>query len=330
LIAGRWLHESDKPHHFRINRELAPFALGLTLAYELRSAFDEASAAARIAEFLDPFKAQTLGVAILRAATTSALLDGAVGRPARRAVIRRWLSEQNFSRIDFDAYWRIIGLDTELVCQLTEEIWLARGGGGAFTDEIIIKGFANAYKFPEVAAQLIPCIVRWLGWLWPDPDAGRFLGKHDPTTERSEANQKRTKDNFDRWRTAEGGAKWPAVQLLLAGDPSWLGHRVFGILSYLPRKPFTESFVAWGLSRGMMDEPRHFDELAWVLRLNNEDADVLDRDLRYPRRHSARHQAARQGVGFESGSGSYQLLEHIPPYRRGRRKRYSGAGEGVM
>jgi hypothetical protein len=53
-----------------------------------------------------------------------------------------------------------------------------------------------------------------------------------------------------------------------------------------------------------------------------------DRDLRYPRRHSARHQAAGQGVGFESGSGSYRLLKHTPPYRRGRRQRYSGAGAG--
>jgi hypothetical protein len=57
-------------------------------------------------------------------------------------------------------------------------------------------------------------------------------------------------------------------------------------------------------------------------------AGTLDRDLRYPRRHSARHQAAGQGVGFESGSGSYRLLKHTPPYRRGRRQRYSGAGAG--
>jgi hypothetical protein len=124
LIAGRWLQEGDKPHHFRINRELAPFALGVTLAFELRGALDEAGAAQRIAEFLDPFKAQRLGVAILRAATTAALLDPEVGRPARRAILGRWISEQNFSPVDFEAYWRIIGLDTELVCQFAEEMWL--------------------------------------------------------------------------------------------------------------------------------------------------------------------------------------------------------------
>jgi hypothetical protein len=116
--------------------------------------------------------------------------------------------------------------------------------------------------------------VRWLGWVWPDPDNGRFLGEHDPTTDRSKANQPRTIDNLERWRAAEGTARWPAVQLVSAGDPSWFSHRVFGILSFLPRQPFTDAFVAWGLSRGIMGEPCHFDELAWVLRLNDKDAEV--------------------------------------------------------
>lgn len=79
---------------------------------------------------------------------------------------------------------------------------------------------------------------------------------------------------LERWRVVGGSARWPAVQLVSAGDPSWLSHRVFGILSFLPRQPFTDAFVAWGLSRGIMGEPRHFEELAWVLRLNDKDAEV--------------------------------------------------------
>lgn len=274
LVAGRWLEPGDKPHHFRVNKSLVPFVLGLTLAHELREPADDAAAAAAIATFIDPLKGQSLGVAVLRAATTIALLDKDVRRPSRRCILRRWLDEQNFSQVDFDAYWRIIGLDVDLVCQITEETWLARGGSGAFADEIMIKGLVKAYGFADVAPRLVRRMTTWLGWLWEDPDEGAFIGRVNPSSDRSKSNRQRTRDSLAAWEASNERRIWPLVELRGTGDVSWFSHRVFGILSFLPREPFVDAFVAWGISRSIMGRPRHFDELSWVLRLNEDDPEA--------------------------------------------------------
>lgn len=278
IVAGRWLEAGETPHQFRVHPQLTPFVLGLTLAGELKGMSDDAQAAAAVAEFLDPFKGQSLGVAILRAATTVALLDPQIGRGARRAILKRWLAEQNFLQPDFDAYWRLIGLDVDLVCQNIEETWLAREGSGAFNDEILIKGMAQAYCFPQVASHLVDRVERWLGWLWEDPDQGRFLGRVDPASERSIKNRARTKANLDRWLAA-ASTQWPRVALRPDGDVSWFSHRVFGMLSFLPRQPFARAYVAWGLSRAVMGVPRHIDEAGWVFRLNEHDAEAFGPDM---------------------------------------------------
>ncbi|MER9518920.1 hypothetical protein NKI44_16460 [Mesorhizobium sp. M0614] len=266
LIAGRWLEAGDGPHRFKLRKELTPFVLGLILAAELRGLGDEGEAAAIIATFVDPYKGQRLGVSILRATATIALLDGLVGRPARRAIVHRWVAEQNFSQVDYDAFWRLIGLDFELFCQIAEETWLARSGNRSM-DEILIKGLARAHSFAEIAPRLVRQVTIWLGWLWADPDDGRFLGKIDPNSERSVTNRKRTHDNLKRWNDSPISSTCPTVELVATGDVSWLAHRVFGILSFLPLQAFTDAFLAWAISRAIMATANHFEELAWVLRL---------------------------------------------------------------
>lgn len=272
IVAGRWLEPGTRAHEFRVNPELTPFALGLTLAHELKEASYDGSAATIIAGFVDPFKGQGLGVSILRAATTIALLDPEVGRGARRAILKRWLSEQNFMQADFDAYWRLIGLDVDLMCQNIENTWLSGEGSGVFSDEILIKGMVQAYRFPQVASHLVRRAEQWLGWLWEDPDEGRFLGRIDPNSQRSLDNRARTRASLIEWHNIER-SEWPQIELRTSGDVSWFSYRVFGILSFLPRAPFIRAYVAWGLSRAVMGVPRHLDELAWVFRLNKEDAD---------------------------------------------------------
>ncbi|MES0100540.1 hypothetical protein [Mesorhizobium sp. M0019] len=275
IVAGRWLEPGTRANEFRVNPELTPFALGLTLAHELREASDDGSAATIIAGFVDPFKGQGLGVSILRAATTVALLDPEVGRGARRAILKRWLSEQNFMQVDFDAYWRLIGIDVDLMCQNIEDTWLSREGSGVFSDEILIKGMVQAYRFPQVASHLVRRAEQWLGWLWEDPDEGRLLGRIDPNSQRSLENRARTTASLIEWQNIER-SEWPQIELRTSGDVSWFSHRVFGILSFLPRAHFIRAYAAWGLSRAVMGVPRHIDELAWVFRLNKEDADPFE------------------------------------------------------
>lgn len=270
LISGQWLVPTGQAHQFRVNPQLVPFALGLALVHQLKPASSDAAANVTIAEFIDPFSGQSLGVSILRAAVTAALLDGGISRPARRALLVRWITEQNFSRLDFEAFWRIIGLDIDLVLQIVEESWLGEGAGSISTDEIMIKGLTNAYHFDAVAPQIEKRATRWLGWFWEDPLQGNVLGRIDLSSHGSRQRQDVTAANLLAWQRFEGRDEFPAIELCSSGNPSWLSHRVFGIISFLPRTRFIEAFAAWGITRAVMGMPQHFDELAWTLRIKRE------------------------------------------------------------
>ncbi|KQW76814.1 hypothetical protein ASD03_27645 [Ensifer sp. Root127] len=62
IVAGRWLEVGSKPHQFRVNPKLTPFVLGLTLANELKGIPEDAQTGTTVAEFLDPFKGQSLAL----------------------------------------------------------------------------------------------------------------------------------------------------------------------------------------------------------------------------------------------------------------------------
>lgn len=272
LISGQWLVPTGQANQFRVNPELVPFALGLALVYELRQAGEEPAANAILAEHMDPFSGQSLGVRILRAAVTASLLDNGVSGPVRRALLIRWMSEQNFSSRDFDAFWRIIGLDVELILQIVEESWLRAGAGSIATDEVVIKGLANAHQFDSVAPLIEERVARWLGWFWKDPLQGMVLNRIDLTSSDSQQRQERLARNLAAWKSIESRSEFPSIELCKSGNVSWLSHRAFGIISFLPRARFIEAIAAWGVSRAVMGMACHFDELAWVLRLNHEDS----------------------------------------------------------
>lgn len=274
LVAGRWLERFGPSHHYRINPDLTPFALGFGLAAELVGLSEE-TAEALVAEAVDPLRDHGLGVGVLRAAVTAALLDSRVTSGARRAILTRWLGETNFSGRDFEAWWRLIGADPELVLDLIERAWLdPNQGGGVHKDEVFIKGLANAHQFSEVATAVSARMERWLGWVWPDPDDGRFLGRRDPASDRSHRNRERTRRRLSLWTEAPDRDAWPTIELRTTGQVSWLSHRALGLLSFVPRAPHVRALTAWAIGRAIMGVPNHRDEVAWLLRLNGEDQDA--------------------------------------------------------
>jgi hypothetical protein len=271
VINGGWLLHGEHPHRFSVVPQRAPFALGLTLVAELHGVTDRGGADAVLAEFLDGLKGQSLGVSVLRAATTVALVDAETSKAVRRALIERWLSEQNFGRHDFDAMWRLIGADIELFCDLLEDFWLDQSSR-SFQDEVLIKVAANSHQFLDVAPALQQRVAKWLGWIWLDPDQGRFIGRRDPESETALARSARTRSVLGEWSSNPSlTSYWPSIELREAGDVSWHCHRVLGIPSYTDRTPFIDAFLAWALGRSIMGMPRHFEELAWVIRLNFRD-----------------------------------------------------------
>ncbi len=271
LTSGAWLRPSGKPHTFKVSADRIPFVLGATLMSHIREETVGAVIEAKIAEFLDPLKAHSLGAAILRAAATIALLQTNTPPTLRKTLLYKWLDEQNFRGDDFEAFWRIAGLDPDLFLNFAEARWLAREGS-SLSDEVLIKGFASAADFRDFKAALKKRLMQWLGTVWPDPKVGAVLGKVDQTQEDSQQRAGETRSRYEQWGSSEVAQSFAPVRLDAHKDWSWLSPRALAILSYTERAPFADVLVAWALSRAIMQWARHGEEVAWLLRVNLEDA----------------------------------------------------------
>lgn len=280
LIDGHWFQQiENKPNRFSLNNELAPFALGLTLVNSLQLK-SEVEAEECFAQFLEPLRGMDFGTDILRAASTVAVLDSNCPDTIRQLLIMRWVSEQNFKLRDFEALWRLMGEAPEMFLDILEEIWLWPERG-VFNDEVFISSLVKASRWDSFAEALHRRLVKWLGLYTLDPVRGQVIGyQHDDpkVKERRENTRKRRRqwDNIVTELGSEYTVSLVEVEVDDAGqgaNPSWLSHRAAGVLSFLPRAKFVQAFLAWAVSRCVMGSPRHFDEMAWTLRLNPIDAE---------------------------------------------------------
>lgn len=277
LGSGAWLKPGKKPNTFRVSKARIPFVLGATLVSEVEGKTEVAAIEGTVAEFLDPLKGHRVGAATLRAAMTIALIQPATGSAVRKTILSRWLNERNFSVDDFETFWRLAGLDPDLFLKFAEDFWLARSGS-PFRDEILVAALSHAADFKSFNPVLTQRLVSWLGTAWPDPKVGAVLGEVDSTgsTQRSA----HTRARYKEWLCGQVAEQFPKIELKDGDGWTWLSHRALAILSRLRRASFVSAFEAWALSRAIMEDPRHIDQVEWLLRLNLGDAEQTTEVMR--------------------------------------------------
>ena len=271
LTSGTWLKYDNKPHTFRVAAERIPFVLGATLISQIGEATEATVIKAMIAKFLDPLNTHSLGAAILRAAMTISLIETDSSPVLRETILSKWIDEHNFNEDDFEAFWRLAGLYPALFLNLAETRWLACSGG-LLSDEVMIISLANAAEFSDFQKSLKERMVKWLATVWPDPCVGMFLGKIDQTNPDSIQRTANTLARHKEWDASVTAKSYAPIIIDENEGWSWLGYRALAILSYLKRAPFIHILEAWALSRAIMHCARHEDAVAWLLRMNREDA----------------------------------------------------------
>ena len=269
ITSSTWLIPGDKPYEFKVAKERIHYVLGLTLLSEVRKETDVSAIEATIADFLDPLKSHSLGCMVLRAAATIALLEQEVVSAVRETVLSTWLNQKNFEGSDFDAFWRLAQLNPEIFLNVGETAWLGASTGFLF-DEVLIKSFANAAEFQDFGEALKQRLARWLGMAWGDPLAGTVIGPDDPREAERVAN---SCDRYSQLSEDESSESCASVDLdeSTSNGWSWLSPRALAIISYVERAPYAKALEAWALSRSVMHFPRHIEEMAWILRLNEID-----------------------------------------------------------
>jgi hypothetical protein len=237
-----------------------------------------------MAQYFDPLRGTDHGTDILRSATTAAILDPQCPKPVREMLTREWISAQNIRTNDIDAMWKLMGEDPDLFLDLVEDFWL-RPEQGVYNDDVFIGGLANAYRWPRFSEALQQRLVRWFSFYCLDPVRGQVLGyQHDDP--KVHERQARTQGRRRQWDVLSSqvsdNLKVSLIEIEVddngqGANSGWLSHRAAGLLSFLPRVAFEKTFLAWAVSRSVMGSPHHFDEIAWVLRLNTIDAVEADK-----------------------------------------------------
>lgn len=275
IVDGRWMRSiPEKPHLFRLDKELAPYVLGMALVHALKEA-GEVGARDRLAEFMEPLGEGDLGVALLRTAATVGFADPSCGVSLRRMLVDNWFRRQNFRQTDFEVFWRLVPSDLDVFFSLAEETWLRRHGGHQ-EDEILIKALSNAAeRWPAAGERIITWCATWLGTHWADPLEGMVLG-YNADTEGVADRSERTKRYRTEW-DAFARTVSPHIPIRdgVDGTVAWLAYRIVCILSYLPRASSIPAITAWAVSRAIMGLHPNYDQVAWLLRMPRPD-DVPD------------------------------------------------------
>ncbi len=306
LSSGAWLVAGEQANTFKVAPERIPFVLGAALVAQLRNKNAPAEAETGIAEFMDPLKAHRLGSAILRSATTIALLDEQTPPALRQTLLSRWMDERHFGPGDFEDFWRLAGLDPYLILDVAEAHWLARSTDPR-KDEVLIKSCANAAEFDGFATVLKERLTMWLGTASPDPMVGAVLGDIDLTQPESLERAAATRSCYAAWTSTDAASLFSPVRLDDHEGWSWLTARALAILSYIRRAEFACVLEAWALSRAVMQRARHADEVAWLLRFNLEDADETDMTVRnlIARLEDQEHTIAHKAAEFLRSAASH-------------------------
>lgn len=270
LIDGGWLAVDQGTQRFKLAEARIADALGLALLEELRTATTLADIGERLARLIDPLRGQDLSVAILRSATTFALLDPGITRLVRQTLLERWIRSQNFGPADFESYWRLIGCAPELFLDMAEAEWFGETGSTR-AGEVLVKGFSNAWRWPNVASGVIERLTGWFSRYWLDPLEGEILGQVDQD-EHARARRDATRERALNARE-EGIAAHCGLDLVEVAPvrQAWGAYRATELLSWLPRAPMVPVFTAWALTYAIMGGRRQQQRLAWVLRWNDTD-----------------------------------------------------------
>ena len=274
LTSGGWFRVGDRQDMFKLEPDKVHYALGAALLADLKQSSGANEIDARIAEFLDPLKAHSLGARILRAATTISLVEEGTSDHLRRPLTTRWIGEQNFDQEDFAALWRLAGLDAPLILSVAEREWLAAHASG-FRDEVLVKTLANAAAFDTFSVALNPKLVEWLGTVWAEPGSdGNAQGDGANTLVARHAGTVRSR--YADWLAWAGSTELAPLRIAEEGEWAWLARSAVAVMSYLARAPRTEALEAWALSRAIMERTHQLDEVAWILRANPVDTVEAD------------------------------------------------------
>jgi hypothetical protein len=265
LVSGVWFESiPTEPNRFRINRELAPVAMGLALTRAVQSLHSIEEIAHRIEGFVDDLRGLELGVTVVGIAASFATVWPDCTVAARETLLDTWLASDNFYRNELKRYTRLIPENPALFLVRTERVWhdIQRLHNDR---NIHLAGLVNAANaYPNVMAAFVRQATIWLSETYPWHAHGdRSIADMTPSA---------VLERVRLWNAARGDLP---EMLFVDADDGWtsVAGTTLTAMSHLPRAPFAMALGNYAVGAVIMRllhfQPEPFE---WLLRANIEDA----------------------------------------------------------
>ena len=293
------------------------YGLGLLLAEEMAELEEEGApeeaVADAIARWFEPERAADLKVEAAAAALFHAALDPSYPAGARRQLLIYWLGLRNWEDDTRAALSRYVVRIPEDFVAAAEHVWSAGVDGGA-AQAFLATAFMAWRDDIRVLPHLVRAATRWLGFVHAE---GHVMLRARGTMPRSGPSREVIAERLGE-PAADGSHIVFATGLRVIEDDGLLRLRRLALLvaSTGPRAPFVRGLAAWSVSSAIQDWAAEAKEVAWLLRLADDDIEgplVSECRLLLTQRDPLADEAARHLLRALGSVEANRLLKAHPP-----------------
>lgn len=276
IVSGGLMEpRSDIPGTFRVERKRLVFGLGMLLAEVVRLSVERSEsrldARETIERWFEPHPEMSLKVDIAGSAMFHSLLHKGFPSLALQEIIRYWLGLRNRGDRAQSAFTDYVRRCPEDFLAVAEGFWSSDGDRGVAQD-YLARAFLKHRDDPLVQTALSKSIARWMGFVHAD-------GPRISWSDREEERRKRRQEIEDRagQTLVPGPIVVHGEELTVVEDIALLRMSRFAILlmSGGSRAPFIDTVMRWAIASAVMGSATESREVAWLLRLADDDCDEL-------------------------------------------------------
>lgn len=278
LLDGPLFERIDAPvERYRVRKERVPYALGMLLAHEVHETTRKVgieAAREAIGGNIESFRDFDCAVPIIRSSASIAVSDPNIDDEVAAILLEQWATLPQATAEGGEGFGALVPLAPGAYTRVAERLWLSNefhASGREWVSAALLR-WREAESVKPVLEQHCN---RWLG-IW---SRRWFPFLNQPSEERLAQQNDAIEDKVRSLTDSEREFVASANEESETPVAPWISRLALLIISHCPRVPFIDGMLAWCFARSLMGYWDGFDELAWVLRLNDVDAVQTEKAL---------------------------------------------------
>ncbi len=275
VTGGLMEAQIEAPGTFRVERKRLVFGLGMLLAEVVQKGVERSESRVQVSEMIErwfePHPEMSLKVDIAGSAMFHSLLHKGFTSLGRQEIIRYWLGLRNWGDQAQPAFADYVRRCPEDFLSVAEGFWSSDHDRGVAQD-YFARAFLKHRDDPLVEVALATAISQWMGYVHADGPRISWADSEEKRLENRQVIEKRAGQTLRPGPVCVDGEA-----LTVVGDVALLRLSRFAILlmSGGTRAPYLRALIPWAVASAVMGRASEAREVAWLLRLADEDCSAL-------------------------------------------------------